>query len=134
AAEYYHKQDNFDDEECPTPSPNISITGFRWEDSIGEWVAKTPVTIPSKNCHEDADSEMVIPDSEDPYSSPIRIFRDKKAPFPAPEETSSVAPSTPRSCQKRKRIDSSPFIFHRVPNKRRATMECVEATTQQMTT
>lgn len=134
AAEYNHKQDNFDGEECPTPSLNLSKTGFRWEDSIGEWVAKTPVTIPSKNCYEDADSEMVIPDSEDPYSSPIRCVSDKKASFSAPEESSSVAPSTPRSCQKRKRIESSPFIFDTVPNKRRATMECVEITAQQTAT
>lgn len=130
AAEYSPIQDSSDDADCPTPSLPLSKTGFRWEDSIGEWVAKTPAAISAKKSYIDTGCRTTIPDSEDSYSSPVQRFSDRKTSFAILEDSSSVVSSSPpQSCQKRKRVDSSPFVFDTVPRKRsRAAIECGEVT------
>ncbi|KAK2757212.1 hypothetical protein FQN54_004726 [Arachnomyces sp. PD_36] len=132
AAEYNATQDASDDAECPTPSLYMSRTGFRWEDSIGEWVAKTPAGSISKNLYVNADSRTTIPDSEDPYTSPIQSFSDRKAAFPIQVDSSSVVSSSPpQPSRKRDLIESSPFKFQTVSRKKsKTTRECVvEVTT-----
>ena len=130
-AAYNLSQDVPDDIECPTPSLSMSKTGFRWEDSIGEWVAKTPAAI-ARNLHLN-NSKTAILNSQDSSSSPTqRIFSGRKTSFVVREDSSSVASSSPPpSSRKRKRDDSSPCTSNTTDsNKSHITFKCVRIVAQ----
>lgn len=140
-AAYNLDQDISGDAECPTPSPSTLKTGFRWEDSIGEWVAKTPAANSARNLYIKADCKTTIPDSQDSCSSPIQCFSNRKTSFAIREDNPSVVPSSPppssppQSSRKRSRIESSPFTYDIVPNKKsKTTLKCVEVSAPSTTT